>query len=162
MVPIIVSAAAAACSLAFFRVWVVFTVDLGGPADLGLPGAALAREISGRLPWLYVTPAGLVVILLVSFVRLLGKSGSGRTIFGPTLVIVSVVLGVWPVHAIARITERLRATHGSPKMTLGAWWWVYCLGLAVIALIGLVDFALSIRASGRSKLNPAGRSSRDR
>jgi hypothetical protein len=156
--PIIASAAAAMCSLAFFRIWVVFTVDLGGPADLGLPGSALAREISGRLPWLYVTPVGLVVILLASFVRLLGKSGVGRKMFGPTLLIVSVVLGAWPVNAIARITARLRATHGSPRMTLGAWWWVYCLGLAIIALIGAVEFVLSFRRSGLSKGDRAGTS----
>ncbi|HUK89830.1 MAG TPA: hypothetical protein VLZ81_05475 [Blastocatellia bacterium] len=151
LVPVLASAAAALCSVAFFKVWVVFTVDMGGPADVGLGGAALAKEISGAIPWIYATPAGLILILLLSFLRLLANNRvTGRT-FSGALVVVSLVLALWPVNAIAHIYTRLRANSSSPTMALGGWWWAYCFGLAVIIAVGIAEFLITIRTVKSAK-----------
>jgi hypothetical protein len=154
--PVIASALAAACAVAFYRVWVLFSADLGGPVQVGLSGARLAQEAGRSMPWLYITPAALVLILLLSFLRLFAKSTANRMAFAVLLPIVSLVLGIWPVNEIARISARLHAASGGPTMALSPWWWIYCLSLSVVIVIGITDLGASIRSFKRKSGPPVG------
>lgn len=143
--PAIASAAVAVCALAFFRVWVVFSADLGGPAQIGLSGVELTQQIGRGAIWRFAVPAGLVLILLLSFLRLFAKSRTGKLVFALSLPVISLALGAWPFGAMGRILARLRVTSKNPGMTLSAWFWMYCLGLVVIMIIGAVELVGSLQ-----------------
>jgi hypothetical protein len=151
VIPIVTAAAAAVCSLAFFRTWVLFSTDMGGPAELALKGAALASRIAGTVPWLYLTPAGLIVVLLLSCWRLLDRSGLNRAVFAIILLAVSLPLGLWPTRALTRIAAGLSrvlpdaaGAPGATQMRLGVWWWVYFFGLVTIIAFAVIELVFAI------------------
>lgn len=145
--PAIASVAAAFASLAFFRIWGFFSMSLAGPGQMELSGAALARDIKGPIPWLYVTPAALLAIVVVCGVRLADPEPKVRFAYSILLALVASALLVWPADALVKISRRFShlQTLGEGAMRLTPWWWVYCLSLVTVMAFGIIELVLMIR-----------------
>ncbi|HKV39766.1 MAG TPA: hypothetical protein VJX67_11185 [Blastocatellia bacterium] len=145
--PALTAAAAAISSVAFFRPWSVFTYNSGASGRVEFTGAALARELGGRLPWLYVTPALLVLILTISFLRLFRRSVSIARVYGLALVVAGIAIGFWPTRALARMLQHLGrlGAGGDVRMGLTPWWWVYFTSLAITLVFAIIEFLLTLK-----------------
>ena len=145
--PVAASMAAALSSLAFFRVWGLFSMSLTGPGDMDLSGADLARQLRGPIPWLYVTPVAIVLVLVVSGARLVDPSPRVRFAYAVFLPLVAVTLLVWPVDALGKITRHFSRMQiqGEGTMRLTWWWWTYCVSLAIVMTLGIIELAPTFR-----------------
>jgi hypothetical protein len=141
------SIAAALASLAFFRIWGIFSMSLAGPGDMELTGADLAREVRGPIPWLYITPATILLILVVSAALLMNPGPRVRFAYSILLPLAAVTLMVWPAEAIARITHHFSQLQilGEGTMRLTWWWWTYCVCLALVMTFGIIELGAIIR-----------------
>ena len=144
--PIVTAAAAALASLAFFRPWVVISAKInapslleGGPSIFEMSGAALAGEGDSWVPWSYVTPIALVLILAVSCLRVFLQNGPVRVIYGMALPALAIPILVWPAAALARVTHNLTHMQIGGALVLRGWWWIYCLALGAIMVSGIAD-----------------------
>jgi len=156
--PVITSVAAALASLAFFRIWGLFSMALAGPGELELSGAGLAREVKGPIPWLYVTPLALLAMLIISAVHLVDPTPRVRFAYSLLLSLLSAILLTWPADALTRVTHTFSHLQivGQGTMRLTPWWWTYFLSLVIVLLFGIMELALIIsnslkkRQKGRS------------
>jgi len=137
------SIAAAVSSLAFFRIWGLFSMSLAGPGEMELSGEDLARELKGPIPWLYVTPAAILLVLIISAARLVDPSAGVRFAYSVLLPLVGSTLLVWPVDAVARITRQFSHMQslGEGNMRLTWWWWTYCVSLVIVLGSGMIELA---------------------
>jgi hypothetical protein len=156
--PVIVSIAAALSSLAFFRIWGLFSISVAGPGEMELSGASLAREVKGPIPWLYVTPVALLAILVISGVRLIDPIPRVRFAYSVLLAIVAATLLTWPADALTKVTHTFFHLQvvGQGSMRLTPWWWIYCVSLVAVLFFGIIELAAMIsnylkkRQKGRS------------
>jgi hypothetical protein len=152
LIPAATSAAVALASLAFFRAWLVFSTTMGTAGLFKLSGAALAREMDGTIPWLYITPITMLGVLGLSCLRLLVRRPGVRALYGVGLPLLSTPVLVWPANATARVTHSLIRIQmmGPTSISVTRWWWVYCVSLGVVTVLGVLDLALAVRA-GRQR-----------
>jgi hypothetical protein len=156
--PVLASIAAAVASLAFFRIWGVFSMSLAGSGDMDLSGADLAREVRGPVPWLYITPGAILLILVISAARLIEPSPRIRFAYSILLPLAAVTLLLWPQEAIIRITRQFSLLQmlGEGTMRLTWWWWTYCVCLALVMTFGIIELGALIlnytksRAKGKA------------
>jgi hypothetical protein len=135
----VAAAAGALASVAYFRPWVVLSANLGSPSFFELSGAALAREADGWIPWAYVTPIALLLVLGVTSLKLLVRCRVVRAVYGIALTLFSIPLLVWPATTLARVTHNLTHLQIGGAVTLRLWWWIYCFGIGIIVVSGVVD-----------------------
>src|SRR5215467_13293462 len=88
--PAATAAAAALASVAYFRPWVVLSANLGSPSFFELSGAGLASEADGWIPWAYVTPVVLLLVLAVTSCRLLIRARFVRMVYGVALMVLAI------------------------------------------------------------------------
>jgi hypothetical protein len=142
--PAATAAAAALASVAYFRPWVVLSADLGSASFFELSGYGLAAEADGWIPWAYVTPIALLLVLGVASVRLLvlGRPVRGslvRIAYGVAVTILAIPILIWPVTTLARVTHNLTHLQIGGAVTLKLWWWIYCFAIGVIVVAGITD-----------------------
>jgi len=158
--PVFASIAAALASLAFFRIWGLFSMSLAGPGEMELSGAALAREMKGPIPWVYLTPVAILSIILISAVRLVNPSLRIRWAYSIFLPLAGITLLVWPAEALAKITHHFSQLQimGEGTMRLTWSWWVYCLSLGIVVTFGIIELASIVRNSMKNKTKEYARS----
>jgi len=149
--PASAAAAAALASVAFFRPWVVLSANLGSPSLLEMSGSALAQEAGGLIPWMYVTPIALLMVLAVACLRVFAQSATVRVLYGMALPVLAIPILVWPSAALARATHNLTRLQIGGAITLKAWWWIYCVAVAVTIIAGLFDLIASVKRTLESK-----------
>jgi len=151
--PVFASICAALASLAFFRIWGLFSMSLAGPGEMELSGAALAREMKGPIPWVYLTPVAILSIILISAVRLVNPSLRIRWAYSIFLPLAGITLLVWPAEALAKITHHFSQLQimGEGTMRLTWSWWVYCLSLGIVVTFGIIELASIVRNSMKNK-----------
>jgi hypothetical protein len=144
--PVIVSIGAALSSLAFFRIWGLFSLSLAGPVEMELSGAGLAREVKGPIPWLYFTPVALLAILIMSGVRLVDPAPRVRFAYSVLLSVLAATLLTWPADALTRVTHTFShlETVSEGSMRLTPWWWTYCVSLVIVLFFGIIELAAMI------------------
>lgn len=145
--PVLASVAAALSSLAFFRVWGLFSMSLTGTGEMAISGAGLAREVRGPIPWLYITPVAIVSVLVVSAMRLLKPGPRTRLAYSLFLPLTAAMLLLWPVDALAKITRHFSRLQvlGEGTMRLSSWWWIYCSSLVMVMAFGIIELGSMIR-----------------
>jgi hypothetical protein len=154
LIPAVTALAAALTSLAFFRTWIVFSTSPDAEGLVRLSGAALAREMDGAVPWLYITPITMIGVLGLSCLRLLAHRPGVRGLYGLGLPLLAIPVLVWPAKATARVTHnlvRIQIT-GATSISLTHWWWVYCASLGIVTLLAVIDLALAVRQARHARL----------
>jgi hypothetical protein len=125
--------------VAYFRPWVVLSADLGSPSFFELSGYGLAGEADGWIPWAYVTPIALLLVLGVTSLRLLVRGRVIRVAYGMAVTILAIPILIWPVTTLARVTHNLTHLQIGGAVTLKLWWWIYCFSIGVIIVAGIAD-----------------------
>jgi hypothetical protein len=143
------AAAAALASVGYFRPWVVLSANLGSASFFELSGYGLAGEADVWIPWAYVTPIALLLVLGAASVRLLvrGRPVRGspvrgslvRIAYGMAITILAIPILIWPVTTLARVTHNLTHLQIGGAVTLKLWWWIYCFAIGVIIVAGIAD-----------------------
>jgi hypothetical protein len=149
--PAAAAVAAALASVAFFRPWVVLSANLGSPSLFEMSGSALAREAGGLVPWMYVTPVALFLVLAVTGLRVFVQSAAARILYGMALPVLAIPILVWPSAALARVTHNLTHLPIGGAITLKLWWWIYCLAVVIIVTGGLFDLITSLKRALEAK-----------
>jgi hypothetical protein len=145
--PIIAPSAAALASLAFFRPWLEFAVSPEN-ATATVSGATLARQYSTSIPWVYVTPAALVVILIAASLLLLKQNRRIQTAAGLVMCLLAAPSIIWPLEGLARLIRsisHLSSGSDTASVALSGWWWLYSGSLCVIILSGIINLVAAIR-----------------
>jgi len=152
--PALVCISAALASLAFFKVWVLFSMSLAGPGEMELRGADLAREIRGAVPWLYVTPTAILLILVVSGARLIEPSARVRWTYSIAITVAALILLSWPIPTLSKMVTRFSHLQsiGEGTVRLTLWWWAYGGSLSVVITVGIIEFVSTFRSRLRNKL----------
>ena len=122
-------------------------MSLAGSGDMELSGADLAREVRGPVPWLYITPVAILLILVIAAARLIDPNPRIRYAYSILLPLVAVTLLLWPTEAIAKITRHFSELQilGEGTMRLTWWWWAYCACLVLVMSFGIIELGALIR-----------------
>ena len=137
--PAATAAVAALASVAYFRTWVVLSANLGSPSFFELSGSGLAGEADGWIPWEYVTPIALLLVLVLAALRLLVRGRLVQAAYGFAVTVLALPILIWPAATLARVTHNLTHLQIGGSVTLRPWWWVYCFAIGVIIFSGILD-----------------------
>ena len=143
LAPILASSAGAMASLAFFRPWVELTLGPGGTSAT-MSGGTLARQAIYSVPWIYVTPAAIVLIIVLAAILLFSRQRRIKIGVGLGLALLAVPSLAWPIAALARFVHNVAQFNASglpSHIALTKWWWLYSASLAVVFVSGIIQIA---------------------
>lgn len=147
LIPAITSASAAVSALAFFRPWIAVSLGEAADGSANRSGAALAGEMSGPIPWLYITLLALTTILALSYLALFSRSRNIRIAFGSFLAGLAAAAALWPFWPISRILANKSRLSAIPNTAVAVtpWWWLYSASLAVIFVFAIIELVKAAR-----------------
>lgn len=147
LIPAITSTSAALSALAFFRPWIHLSLGEAAGGSAEPSGAALAGEMMGPVPWLYITPLALAAILALSYLAMFRRTRNTRIAFGSGLAALAAAAALWPFWPITRIVANMSRLSSitSTDVAVTPWWWLYSASLAVIFVFAIIELVKAAR-----------------